>query len=166
MRDKPGRSITSTGVPSLTTSVSLITALDDRLQIVVIGAGAPPESQHPLGSGEAGGEVGESVTVNDKHREVKVGQDPSLDVRFEEVGLKNSECVGVGGPIGGFCNQTLATGTSRNWPRAFMGAHLPAFRGKLRWSARWPRPVLGSKAHQAGLPSQVSVGENGIASES
>jgi hypothetical protein len=55
-------------------------------------------------------ELVDSVTVFDDHLEVKVANSPTLNVLLGEVGLKESESVGVGGGTRSFCHQgTLAT---------------------------------------------------------
>jgi hypothetical protein len=51
----------------------------------------------------------EAVTVFEDHLEVKIANPPALMVRLGEVGLRDSESVGVGGPTRSFCYQrTLA----------------------------------------------------------
>jgi len=53
-------------------------------------------------------ELVEWVTVFPDHLEVTVTGTPALNVLYGEVGLKESDFVGVGGPIRQFCHHALA----------------------------------------------------------
>jgi hypothetical protein len=61
----------------------------------------------------------EAVTVFEDHLEVKIANPPALMVRLGEVGLRDSESVGVGGPTRSVCYQgaleTQLDASLRSW---------------------------------------------------
>jgi len=89
-------------------------------------------------------ELVESVTIFPSHFEISVYGAPTLKVLPGEVGMKQSDSVGVGDPTRQECNLSLATkwiGQFRNWlresyevPGAIRGPENLPFAAKFRLS--------------------------------